>query len=68
MQARPANMPAAAQALAALADDIWHAAGDTSADYNWCGRTLSAAWSIRAHSQLPCPNRKLSFLDGQEAV
>ena len=29
-------MPAAAQALAALADDIWHAAGDTSADYNWC--------------------------------
>ena len=37
IQARPASMPAAARALAALADDIWHAAGDTSADYNWCG-------------------------------
>ncbi len=40
IQARPANMPAAARALAGLADDVWHAAGDTSADYNWCASRL----------------------------
>ena len=43
IQARPASMPAAARALAALADDIWHAAGDTSTDYNWCAQWQAAA-------------------------
>lgn len=51
MQAQPANAAAAARALAGLADDIWHAAGDTSTDYNWCGAGLlqavhACAWML----------------------
>ena len=52
IQARPANMPAAARALAGLADDVWHAAGDTSADYNWCALRLSCEGRTGSHPGL----------------
>ena len=35
IQASPANVAAALRQRAELIDDIWHAAGDTSTDYNW---------------------------------
>ena len=35
LQALPQNAPAALRRLAALVDDVWAAAGDTSADANW---------------------------------
>ncbi|KAK9819794.1 hypothetical protein WJX72_002458 [[Myrmecia] bisecta] len=35
IRARPANLGMAMRQVASLADDIWHAAGDTSTDHNW---------------------------------
>ena len=35
IQASPAHVAAAVRQRAELVDDIWHAAGDTSSDYNW---------------------------------
>lgn len=35
LQAAPQAAPAALKRLAEHVDDVWHAAGDTSADYNW---------------------------------
>ena len=36
LQVLPSNMGTAARQLALLIDDMWHAAGDTATDYNWC--------------------------------
>lgn len=47
-------MQAAARALAALADDIWHAAGDTSADYNWCAPPRQQLWGWSLPAVPPC--------------
>jgi ubiquinone biosynthesis protein COQ9 len=35
IQSHPANLPTAVRQRAELVDDIWHACGDTSTDYNW---------------------------------
>lgn len=35
IQAHPAHVATAVQQRAELVDDIWHACGDTSTDYNW---------------------------------
>ncbi|KAK9909165.1 hypothetical protein WJX75_008087 [Coccomyxa subellipsoidea] len=35
VQAHPAHVATAVRQRAELADDIWHACGDTSTDYNW---------------------------------
>lgn len=35
IQSQPRNVPRALRQLAEVTDDIWHAAGDKSADYNW---------------------------------
>ncbi len=35
IQSHPGNMPTAVRQRAELVDDIWHACGDTSTDYNW---------------------------------
>ena len=35
IQAQPSNMATAMRQRAELVDDIWHACGDTSTDYNW---------------------------------
>lgn len=42
----PWNAPAALRALARTADAMWHAAGDTSADFSWYTRraTLGGIW------------------------
>lgn len=35
VQANPLNVPATVKQRALLVDDIWHAAGDRSADMDW---------------------------------
>ena len=35
IRAQPRNVPTAVEQLAQITDDIWHAAGDKSTDYNW---------------------------------
>ena len=35
IQSQPRNAPKALRQLAQVTDDIWHAAGDKSTDYNW---------------------------------
>ena len=66
IQARPGSMPAAARALAALADDIWHAAGDTSADYNWyildkmLAAALGPASTRLCHLAGPCSTLRMT--------
>lgn len=35
IQSQPRNVPKALQQLSQVTNDIWHAAGDKSADYNW---------------------------------
>ena len=35
IRAQPRNVPTAVEQLAHITDDIWHAAGDKSTDYNW---------------------------------
>ena len=44
LQSQPSAAAAAARQRAEIADIIWHAAGDASTDYNWCG------WPLRYHS------------------
>ena len=36
--AQPSALPTTLQQYAEIVDIIWHAAGDTSTDYSWCGR------------------------------
>ena len=43
VQAAPANLPKALATHYALMDDIWHLAGDQSADSSWCARPLHTA-------------------------
>ena len=35
IRAQPRNVPVALEQLAQIMDDVWHAAGDKSTDYNW---------------------------------
>lgn len=35
IRAQPRNVPSALEQLAQITDDVWHAAGDKSTDYNW---------------------------------
>ncbi len=35
IRAQPRNIPSAVEQLAQITDDVWHAAGDKSTDYNW---------------------------------
>ncbi|DBA93616.1 hypothetical protein WJX82_001435 [Trebouxia sp. C0006] len=35
IRAQPRNVSAAVEQLAQITDDVWHAAGDKSTDYNW---------------------------------
>jgi len=40
----PWNVPAALRMTAATVDSMWHAAGDTSADFSWYTRRATLAW------------------------
>lgn len=35
IRSQPRNIPVAVEQLAQITDDVWHAAGDKSTDYNW---------------------------------
>lgn len=35
IRSQPRNVPIAIEQLAQVTDDVWHAAGDKSTDYNW---------------------------------
>ena len=35
IRSQPRNVPVAIEQLAQVIDDVWHAAGDKSTDYNW---------------------------------
>ena len=67
--ARPWNLPLALRGVARTASAIWHAAGDTSADFSWYTRraTLAAVYSATLifwmRPDAPEMNEVLSFLD-----
>ena len=53
IQASPPNVAAALRQRAELVDDIWHAAGDTSTDYNWYTKRGLLAGERRLFPMVP---------------
>ena len=69
VMALPWNVPLALRSTARTASAIWHAAGDTSADFSWYTRrvTLAAVYSATLaywlSPRLPTMDEVLAFLD-----